>query len=108
MTKLKLVAAVSVLVALAGCNVIASKTNVLTDDQIKSQAGGALGYSPEELTLVSRRTEGTNTFAALKSKDNQQFNCIINGGNLLTFGMTNPPSCAKKGQSPVSATPFGG
>lgn len=107
MNKLKFVAVASVLAALAGCNIIASKTNILTDEQIKSQAGGALGYSPEELTLVNRRTEGTNTFALVKSKDNQQFNCIINGGNLLTFGMTNPPSCSKKGQ-PTKATPFGG
>lgn len=107
MNKLKFVAVASVLAALAGCNIIASKTNILTDEQIKSQAGGALGYSPEELTLVNRRTEGTNTFALVKSKDNQQFNCIINGGNLLTFGMTNPPSCSKKGQ-PTNAAPFGG
>lgn len=107
MKKFKFVAVASVLVALSGCNIIASKTNILTDEQIKSQAGGALGYSPEELTLVNRRTEGTNTFALVKSKDNQQFNCIINGGNLLTFGMTNPPSCSKKGQ-PTNTAPFGG
>jgi len=57
------------LVALTGCSAIAAKTNVLDDDKIKSQSAGALGYEPSQLTLVSRRTEGTNTYANLKTSD---------------------------------------
>lgn len=106
MTVQKLSLVVIALLALGGCNALASKTNMLTDDQLKSQSAGALGLSPEDVTIVNRRTEGTNTYVALKTHDNQQFNCIINGGNLLTFGMTNPPSCAKKGQ-PIKNGPFG-
>jgi hypothetical protein len=90
----------------AACSSIAQKTNNLSDDKIKSQTGGALGYMPEDLTLVSRRTEGTNTYVALKAKDGKEFNCIVNGGNLLSMGMTNPPVCSPKGQ-PVKAAPFG-
>ncbi|AIC20882.1 MULTISPECIES: hypothetical protein [Pseudomonas] len=92
---------------LAGCNSIAGKTNTLSDEQIKSQTSGALGYAPSDVSIVSRRTEGTNTYVALKTNDNKEFNCIINGGNLLTLGMTNPPSCARKGEA-IRSAPFGG
>lgn len=95
----------AIVTTLAGCNSLASSTNTLNDERIKSISGGALGYSPEELTLVNRRTEGTNTFATLKTRENKEFVCIINGGNIMTFGMTNPPQCAKKGE-PINGMPF--
>lgn len=95
----------SICIALAGCASIAQSTNSLTDDQIKSQTGGALGYAPGDLTIVSRRTEGTNTYVALKASDSKEFNCIINGGNLLSMGVVNPPMCAKKGE-PINTNPF--
>jgi hypothetical protein len=107
MTIAKIAFACVFTLALTGCNSIASSTNTLTDDQIKSQTSGALGYAPSDVSIVSRRTEGTNTYVAVKTNDSKQFNCIINGGNLLTFGMTNPPACAKKGE-PIKAAPFGG
>ncbi|MGY4819419.1 hypothetical protein ACVNP3_26185 [Pseudomonas chlororaphis subsp. piscium] len=96
----------SLAMVLAGCNSLAGKTNMLDDDKIKSQTGGTLGYDPSEITVVSRRTEGTNTYVLIKTKDSKQFNCIINGGNLLTLGMTNPPQCAPKGQT-IKSGPFG-
>ena len=90
----------------SGCASLAgSSSKMLTDDRIKSETSGALGYAPEDLTLVSRRAEGTNTYASLKAKDGKEFTCIINGGNWLSFGMTTPPMCSRKGQ-PVSASPF--
>ena len=95
----------ALLLVLTGCNTIAAKTNVLDDDKIKSQSAGALGYEPSQLTLVSRRTEGVNTYANLKTSDGKEFVCIINGGNLLSMGMTNPPACNKKGE-PIKASPF--
>jgi hypothetical protein len=90
---------------LAGCASIAGSTNMLTDDKIKSDTSGVLGYSPDDLTITSRRTEGTNTYVNLKAKDRKEFTCIINGGNLLSFGMTNPPMCNKKGE-PINTNPF--
>ena len=57
-------------------------------------------------TQVKTALEGTNTYVALKAKDGKEFNCIVNGGNLLSMGMTNPPVCSPKGQ-PVKAAPFG-
>jgi len=89
----------------SGCASLAAGTNTLSDERIKSESSGALGYSPDELNIVSRRTEGTNTYVSLKAKDGKEFTCIINGGNLLSMGMTNPPMCNKKGE-PVKASPF--
>ena len=90
----------------SGCASIAgSLTQMLSDERIKSETSGALGYSPDELTLVSRRVEGLNTYASLKAKDGKQFTCIINGGNWLSMGMTNPSMCNRKGE-PIKVAPF--
>jgi hypothetical protein len=83
-------------IALSGCNAIASKTNMLSDEKILSISAGALGYQPSDLKIVSRRVDGTNTYVNLEAANKKQFTCIINGGNALTFGMTNPPSCTAK------------
>ena len=97
--------AVLVVATFTGCASLATGTNMLSDERIKSESSGALGYSPEELSIVSRRTEGVNTYVNLKAKDGKEFTCIINGGNLLSMGLTNPPMCNKKGE-PVKASPF--
>jgi hypothetical protein len=90
----------------SGCASIAgSSSKMLPDDRIKAETSGALGYEPGDLTLVSRRTEGLNTYANLKAKDGKEFTCIINGGNWLSMGMTNPPMCSPKGQA-IKMTPF--
>lgn len=104
---LKKILAVCALAAIAtGCGTIAEKTNMLSDQKIKSETAGVLGHTPDDLTIVSRRTEGTNTYVALKNKQGKEFNCIINGGNILSAGLVNPPTCAKKGE-PLKVNPFG-
>lgn len=81
---------------LTACSTIAEKATVISDEQLVSQSAGALGYSPRDLTITGRRTEGVNTYVDLKAKDKKEFTCIINGGNLFTFGVTNPPQCNRK------------
>lgn len=78
---------------LTGCSTVAEKTNFISDDDIKSKVAGTLGYSVNDITLTSRRTEGTNTYAMVKTNDRKKFSCTLNGGNLLTMGIVNPPSC---------------
>lgn len=101
-SSLKVAAMTATLAAsqLAGCATVAGGTNMLTDERIVSESAGALGLAPANLTLVSRRTEGTNTYATLrareKDKDKAEYVCVINGGNLLSFGMVNPPTCTKR------------
>lgn len=81
---------------LSGCATVAGGTNMLTDERIVSESAGALGVAPSDLTLVSRRTSGTNTYANLRGKDKREYTCVINGGNLLSFGMVNPPTCSRQ------------
>lgn len=77
----------------AGCSAIATKTNTLSDADILSNTAGVLGLSPSDLVLVNRRTEGVNTYVTIKAKNGKAYACTVNGGNLLSFGMTNPPVC---------------
>lgn len=100
----KIILAAACLV-LAGCASIAESTNSLSDDRIRSETAGTLGYAPADLTITSRRTEGTNTYVTLKASDGKEFACTLNGGNLLSGGIVNPPLCGKKGE-PVNANPF--
>ncbi len=69
---------------------------MMSDDRVVSESAGALGYEPSQMTLLSRRTEGTNTFATLRAADGKEFACTINGGNLLSAGMVNPPTCTQR------------
>lgn len=92
-------------VLFAGCASIAESTNSLSDEQLKSQTGGVLGYSSGDLAITSRRTAGTNTYVSLKATDGKEFACVVNGGNLLTMGVVNPPLCNKKGE-PTTTNPF--
>lgn len=91
--------------SISSCASIAGRTNMLTDKEILSSTSAALGYSPSQLTIISKRVDGTNTYVNLKAKDKKEFHCIINGGNILTFGIVNPPMCAKKGE-PINTTPL--
>ena len=82
---------------ITGCDTIAEHTNITSDEKLVSESAGALGYSPDDLTLVSRRAAGTNTYAVLKNKNSgKEYACTINGGNLVTMGQINPPTCIEK------------
>ena len=107
MSSYKFAALCSAMLLFSGCASIAGSSHtMLTDDRIRSESSAALGYAPEDLTLVSRRVEGLNTYASLKAKDGKEFTCMINGGNWLSMGMTNPPVCGRKGE-PLKGGPFG-
>jgi len=106
MTSYKFAAVCAATLLFSGCASIAGSSHtMLTDDRIRSESSAALGYAPEDLTLVSRRAEGLNTYASLKARDGKEFTCMINGGNWLSMGLTNPPMCSRKGE-PIKAMPF--
>ena len=106
MSSYKFAALWSATLLFSGCASIAGSSHtMLTDDRIRSESSAALGYSPEDLTLVSRRVEGLNTYASLKARDGKEFTCMINGGNWLSMGLTNPSMCSRKGE-PIKAMPF--
>lgn len=106
MRTLALLATAAVLgMSVSACETVAGKTNMLTDDKLIAKSAQSIGVTPSSLQLVSRETDGTNTSAILKTNSGVEYHCLINGGNLLSFGMTNPAQCAKKGE-PLSAGPF--
>ena len=43
--------------------------------------------------------------AELQKMRGKEFACVVNGGNLLTMGVVNPPLCNKKGE-PINTNPF--
>jgi hypothetical protein len=65
----------------------------LSNDRIVDETTGALGMLPNDITIENRRTEIINTYYTVKTKDGKEFNCIINGGNILTLGILNSPRC---------------
>jgi hypothetical protein len=81
---------------MSGCSTIAEKTNFISDEQIKSKVGGTLGAAPDAVTILNRRTSGTDTYVDVRVKGKQDYSCTLNGGNLLTALIVNPPSCNPK------------
>lgn len=93
---LTLSACLAVATQMVACTTLAEKSNVLSDERLIAESAGALGLTPTELKLQSRSTSGTNTYVVLRGKDGKEYSCTINGGNLLSFGMVNPPTCQRK------------
>ncbi|MGJ9419678.1 hypothetical protein ACHAC9_18285 [Massilia sp. CMS3.1] len=81
---------------LSGCSTVAEKTNFLSDADIKSKVAGTLGHASDAITLIDRRTEGTNTYVTVRVKAGKEFACTLNGGNLLSAGIVNPPTCTPR------------
>ena len=78
-------------IALAGC-----ANSILSDDKIKSETAGVLGVAPDQVAISGRSYDGvTNTFYTA-SAGGRNYACTINGGTVMSFGMTNPPTCNPK------------
>ncbi|KKL02492.1 hypothetical protein EIK76_10605 [Rheinheimera mesophila] len=78
---------------LSACSVVAEKTNILTDQQLVEYAAGATGHPIASLELLQRSASGTVTSYKVKAKNNVTFHCVLNGGNILSMGIVNPPVC---------------
>lgn len=77
----------------AGC-----AEQMLGNARIRDSIAGSLGLQAADLTIVDRRADGlTNTNVIVEARGNGRYVCTINGGNLLTFGMTNAPYCRRPG-----------
>ena len=76
---------------LAGC-----ASTILSDDRIKSNTALALGVPPEQITISNRNYDGmTNTYYTA-STGSHTYACTINGGTVMSMGITNPPTCTPK------------
>lgn len=74
---------------LSGC--IGTKT-LVSDSRLASNTAGILGVAPDAVTISDRRSAGTNTYYTAHVCK-RSYACTMNGGNLMTFGMMNPPVC---------------
>lgn len=79
-----------------GCAIVAEKTNILNEDDIRRVSARAIGHEPNTVKLLTRTTEEANTYATIQTKDGKVWYCIINGGNYLSGFMVNPPQCNRK------------
>lgn len=77
----------------AGC-----ADQMLGSDRARDSISGSLGLPAADVTIVERRADGpTNTNFLVDTRSNGRFVCTINGGNILTFGLTNGASCPRPG-----------
>ena len=67
---------------------------MLSDADLTSKSADALGVPAASLTLLDRRADGVNTYADFRATNGAQYHCLINGGNLLSMGMTNDMALA--------------
>lgn len=79
--------------ALAGC-----AEQMLGNDRARGSISGTLGIPSSDATIVDRRADGpTNTNFIVDTKVNGRFICTINGGNIVTLGLTNGAQCRRPG-----------
>lgn len=83
-------------IILAAAFVLAGCVSTLSEDRIRSETAGAIGVSPDAVTISNVRHEMTNTYYTARTRGGEEYACILNGGNIMTFGMTNPAMCTKK------------
>ncbi len=87
------VTALATLPLAAGCT-----DQMLGSDRARDSISGSLGLPAADVTIVERRADGpTNTNFIVDTRANGRFVCTINGGNLMTFGMTNGAACRRPG-----------
>ena len=74
---------------LAGC-----ANQLLSDDRIRDSTAMALGQPTSAVIIADRRYDGATNTCYTAHTPRGTYNCIINGGSVMAFGMTNPPSCS--------------
>lgn len=91
-TPIRQVCSLGLAAMLAGCASMYGGAN-LSDDTLKSEISASLGMSPGDLTIVSRRSEGVNTYINVKTKSGKDMVCRLMGGGVMTMGFKTAPAC---------------
>jgi hypothetical protein len=78
------------MLTLSGC------VSTLTQDRIREETSAAIGVPASDITISDQRQEMTNTFYTATTRSGVQYACTLNGGNIMTLGMTNPATCNRK------------
>ncbi len=87
------IAMLAMLPLAAGC-----ADQMLGNDRARDSISDSLGLPAADVTIVERRADGpTNTNLVVDTRANGRFVCTINGGSIMTFGMTNGAFCRRPG-----------
>lgn len=83
-----------ILAALAGSLLLAGCANtILSDERIRSNTALALGQPESAVTIADRHYDGmTNTYYRATTPRGA-YQCVINGGTVLSAGIVNAPQC---------------
>ena len=87
------------LLLVSGCAIGLGQGQLLSDERILQETARALSLEPSDITISDRETSGVNTYYTVTTIDGRELNCLLNGGNILSLGLTNPPLCAKPGET---------
>ena len=85
---------IAMLAGMAGC-----ADQMLPKIRAAASIAGNLGVQPGDITVVQRTNDGpTNTNFLVEARGLPgRFVCTINGGNIMTFGLTNGAACHRPG-----------
>lgn len=95
-----------IVIAVCACLSAGCASQILSDERIRTNTAGVLGESAESVSISNRREQTPNTYYTATIKSGAEYDCLINGGNVMTLGMVNPPLCNKKGEPPKSFNLF--
>lgn len=84
---------------LCGC-----ANQLLSEDRIRDKTAETLGQSPASVTIADRRYDGATNTSYTARTPRGAYSCVINGGSVMAFGMTNPPTCTPTGSAPTART----
>ena len=84
-------AAVLVPVVLAAC-----QSTILPDDKVKSETARVLNVTPDQVAISNRHSEGISDTSYIASAAGRTYACTINGGTVLSLGMSNAPVCTPR------------
>lgn len=79
MTTLTQRAVVFVIAMLTGC-----ASTLYSDERLRSDTGGVLGVSPDEVTIQDRRSQGIATYYKAITKD-ATYACSTVGGSIMNM-----------------------
>ena len=96
--KTRFSAVVGVLVVMGlGFSGCAAFEPLTSDETILNDTAALLGVAPADLTISNKRTASDTSYYTATTKAGVVYDCEMEGGSIVAFGLHNPPVCKKKG-----------
>lgn len=78
----------------AGCAALEPLTS---DETILNDTAALLGVAPADIKISNKRTGSGTSYYTATTKNGVVYDCEMEGGSIVTFGVHNPPTCKKRG-----------